>query len=74
RFTFDCPGMMGQRYLYEQVEQVCDDCYNLYREEKIAVNCRENCFLNSWFTVCLQATMREHETPRFDIWRSILKA
>lgn len=41
RFSFEeCPGMMGNRDVYDKVEQVCDDCYNIFRNEELAVNCR----------------------------------
>ncbi|XP_071548136.1 molt-inhibiting hormone-like [Panulirus ornatus] len=75
RFSFnECPGIFGNRDAYDKVEQVCDDCYNLFRDEELSGKCRANCFLNNYFFVCLFAMERESELKDFSRRLSILNA
>lgn len=36
----DCPGMMGNRDIYEKVVWVCDDCANIFRNNDVGQRCR----------------------------------
>nr|ARN17954.1 CHH1 precursor [Crangon crangon] len=47
-----CRGIYD-RELFEKLDRVCDDCYNLYRKAYVDVNCRSNCYGNYVFRQCL---------------------
>nr|BEG56311.1 crustacean hyperglycaemic hormone isoform 1 [Panulirus japonicus] len=54
RAVFDqsCKGVYD-RSLFQKLDLVCDDCYNLYRKPYVATGCRENCYGNLVFRQCL---------------------
>nr|O97387.1 RecName: Full=Crustacean hyperglycemic hormones 5; AltName: Full=Pm-SGP-V; Contains: RecName: Full=CHH precursor-related peptide 5; Short=CPRP 5; Contains: RecName: Full=Crustacean hyperglycemic hormone 5; Short=CHH 5; Flags: Precursor [Penaeus monodon]AAC84146.1 hyperglycemic hormone homolog PmSGP-V precursor [Penaeus monodon] len=55
RANFDpsCAGVYD-RELLGGLSRLCDDCYNVFREPKVATECRSNCFYNSVFVQCLE--------------------
>ncbi|KAK7014125.1 hypothetical protein SK128_028369, partial [Halocaridina rubra] len=70
----ECPGVMGNRDLYEKVVRICDDCSNIFRMNDVGSRCRENCFYNVDFLWCVYATERHGEIDQLNRWMSILKA
>nr|QHR84459.1 hyperglycemic hormone A [Panulirus homarus] len=54
RAVFDqsCKGVYD-RSLFQKLDRVCDDCYNLYRKSYVSTGCRENCYGNLVFRQCL---------------------
>ncbi|XP_042887189.1 molt-inhibiting hormone-like [Penaeus japonicus] len=70
----NCRGAMGNRDIYTKVERVCEDCTNLYRLPQLDGLCRNRCFNNQWFLLCLKATERQDELENFRLWISILNA
>ncbi|XP_042887188.1 molt-inhibiting hormone-like [Penaeus japonicus] len=69
-----CRGVMGNRDIYSKVERVCNDCTNLYRLPQLDGLCRNRCFNNQWFLLCLNSAKREDELNNFRLWISILNA
>ncbi|ROT68737.1 crustacean hyperglycemic hormone [Penaeus vannamei] len=55
RANFDpsCTGVYD-RELLGRLSRLCDDCYNVFREPKVATECRSNCFYNPVFVQCLE--------------------
>nr|Q9NGP0.1 RecName: Full=Crustacean hyperglycemic hormones B; AltName: Full=MeCHH-B; Short=CHH-B; Contains: RecName: Full=CHH precursor-related peptide B; Short=CPRP B; Contains: RecName: Full=Crustacean hyperglycemic hormone B; Short=CHH B; Flags: Precursor [Metapenaeus ensis]AAF63028.1 hyperglycemic hormone CHH-B [Metapenaeus ensis] len=60
RSLFDpsCTGVFD-RELLGRLNRVCDDCYNVFREPKVATECRSHCFLNPAFIQCLEYIIPE---------------
>nr|ABF58090.2 crustacean hyperglycemic hormone D [Gecarcinus lateralis] len=48
-----CKGVYD-RSLFNKLEHVCDDCYNLYRTSFVYSSCRENCYSNLVFRQCME--------------------
>nr|XP_027237874.1 molt-inhibiting hormone-like [Penaeus vannamei] len=69
-----CPGRMGNREMYTKVDRVCEDCANIFRLPVLEGLCRDRCFYNEWFLLCLKAANREDEIENFRVWISILNA
>nr|AAL33882.1 gonad-inhibiting hormone [Metapenaeus ensis] len=69
---YTCTGAMGNRDIYNKVSRVCDDCANIYRLPGLDGMCRNRCFNNFWFMICLRAAKREDEIDKFRVWISIL--
>ncbi|ROT81029.1 molt-inhibiting hormone [Penaeus vannamei] len=69
-----CRGLMGNRDIYKKVVRVCEDCTNIFRLPGLDGLCRNRCFYNEWFLVCLKAANREGEIENFRVWVSILSA
>nr|ANQ38670.1 MIH/VIH1 preproprotein [Chorismus antarcticus] len=70
----ECPGVMGNRDLYEKVVRVCDDCSNIFRMNDVGSRCKKDCFYNEDFLWCVYATERHGEVDQLNRWMSILKA
>jgi len=45
--------------IYTQLDNICEDCYNLYKEADVHQLCRVDCFSSSYFQTCLQALLLE---------------
>jgi len=45
--------------IYTQLDNICEDCYNLYKEADVHQLCRADCFSSSYFQTCLQALLLE---------------
>jgi len=43
--------------MYTQLDNICEDCYNLYKEVSIHHACKADCFSSSSFKTCLQALL-----------------
>nr|ARN17964.1 MIH/VIH precursor [Caridion steveni] len=70
----ECPGVMGNRDLYEKVVRVCDDCSNIFRMNDVGTRCRKDCFYNVDFLWCVYATERHGDVEQLNRWMSILRA
>nr|AUN35181.1 CHH family peptide 2 [Metopograpsus thukuhar] len=55
-----CKGVYD-RSLFNKLEHVCDDCYNLYRTHRVASACREGCYENFVFNECVEDLMLPRE-------------
>lgn len=47
--------------IYTQLDNICEDCYNLYKEPDVHQFCRADCFSTSYFQKCLQALLLEED-------------
>merc|ERR1719219_3302970 len=56
-----CRGMYDPS-IFAQLDGICDDCYNLYREPEVHGMCRKDCFSTHTFTQCLQSLLLERES------------
>nr|Q94676.1 RecName: Full=Crustacean hyperglycemic hormones 3; AltName: Full=Pej-SGP-III; Contains: RecName: Full=CHH precursor-related peptide 3; Short=CPRP 3; Contains: RecName: Full=Crustacean hyperglycemic hormone 3; Short=CHH 3; Flags: Precursor [Penaeus japonicus]BAA13481.1 Pej-SGP-III precursor [Penaeus japonicus] len=61
RSLFDpaCTGIYD-RQLLRKLGRLCDDCYNVFREPKVATGCRSNCYHNLIFLDCLEYLIPSH--------------
>ena len=46
------------------LDQFCEDCFNLYREEEIYQLCQSDCYDNNIFFFCLNVTLVNKETTQ----------
>nr|ACN87216.1 X-organ crustacean hyperglycemic hormone precursor [Charybdis japonica] len=51
-YDASCKGVYN-RAIFSELEHVCDDCYNLYRNARVASGCRSNCYSNVVFRQCM---------------------
>ncbi|XP_068203803.1 probable molt-inhibiting hormone [Palaemon carinicauda] len=65
-----CQGFQFSKALYKKVDEVCDECTNLYRKPYIKEACRTDCFVNDVFEKCLEVLM--HDAEEFLIIRSAI--
>nr|AFG16934.1 hyperglycemic hormone [Pandalus japonicus] len=56
-----CKGAQYDIKLFEKLDRVCEDCYNLYRKPFVAIECRRNCFGTSVFRQCVAAQLLDVE-------------
>jgi len=47
--------------IYTQLDNICEDCYNLYKEADVHQFCRADCFSTGYFQKCLQALLLEED-------------
>jgi len=47
--------------IYTTLDNICEDCYNLYKEADVHQFCRADCFSTSYFQRCLQALLLEED-------------
>jgi len=47
--------------IYTTLDNICEDCYNLYKEPDIHSMCRADCFSSAYFQNCLQALLLEED-------------
>ncbi|ROT60584.1 crustacean hyperglycemic hormone 1 precursor [Penaeus vannamei] len=63
--SFDsCTGVYD-RELLVRLDRVCEDCYNLYRNTDVAVECRSNCFHNEVFLYCVDYMYRPRQRNQY---------
>ncbi|ROT60595.1 crustacean hyperglycemic hormone 2 precursor [Penaeus vannamei] len=63
--SFDsCTGVYD-RELLVRLDRVCEDCYNLYRDTDVAVECRSNCFHNEVFLYCVDYMYRPRQRNQY---------
>eukprot|EP00096_Caligus_rogercresseyi_P010612 TRINITY_DN3941_c0_g1_i1.p1 TRINITY_DN3941_c0_g1~~TRINITY_DN3941_c0_g1_i1.p1 ORF type:complete len:149 (-),score=29.66 TRINITY_DN3941_c0_g1_i1:560-1006(-) len=56
-----CRGMYDQG-IFAQLDRICEDCYNLYKDAEVHGFCRSNCFSTQTFKQCLQSLLLEKES------------
>jgi hypothetical protein len=56
-----CRGMYDPS-IFAQLDNICEDCYNLYREPEVHGMCRKDCFSSHTFRQCLQSLLLEKES------------
>nr|XP_046918134.1 ion transport peptide-like [Dermatophagoides farinae] len=61
--SFSSIGCLGtyDRAKFARLDRVCDECYQLYRDQELHRSCREFCFKNEVFPACVDALMLSHE-------------
>merc|ERR1719464_2598597 len=47
--------------IFTTLDNICEDCYNLYKEPDIHSMCRADCFSSASFQHCLQALLLEQD-------------
>merc|ERR1712165_138370 len=47
--------------IYTTLDNICEDCYNLYKEPDVHSMCRADCFSSGYFQYCLQALLLEED-------------
>ncbi|GFW36865.1 uncharacterized protein TNCV_4349061 [Trichonephila clavipes] len=50
---FGCLGAYD-KYKMAHVERICDECYEIYKEQNIHIDCRRNCFGGATFFKCME--------------------
>lgn len=56
-----CRGMYAPR-IFAQLDRICEDCYNLYRDAEVHNMCRSGCFTTQTFRNCLQNLLLDKES------------
>ncbi|CAB4066568.1 unnamed protein product [Lepeophtheirus salmonis] len=56
-----CRGMYDQG-MFAQLDRICEDCYNLYKDAEVHGFCRSDCFSSHTFKQCLQSLLLEKES------------
>jgi len=56
-----CRGMYDPG-IFAQLDGICEDCYNLYREPEVHGMCRKDCFSTETFQQCLQSLLLDQKT------------
>nr|ARN17960.1 CHH2 precursor [Periclimenes brevicarpalis] len=59
-YDSSCQGFLYSKELYKILDQVCDDCTNIYRKLN-KEKCRRDCFRNGVFEQCLDRLLLEAE-------------
>ncbi|XP_042868659.1 crustacean hyperglycemic hormones-like [Penaeus japonicus] len=59
-----CTGVYD-RELVGRLDNVCEDCYNLYRDVEVAADCRRNCFHNEVFLYCVDYMYRPRQRNQY---------
>jgi len=62
-----CGGIFDKT-IVARVDEVCTDCFELYRDAAVVVRCRSDCFVNDVFTQCLESLLRQDESDQFREW------
>merc|ERR1712088_192435 len=47
--------------MYIQLNNICEDCYNLYKDPEVHTFCRADCFSTSFFQNCCQALLLKED-------------
>merc|ERR550532_293052 len=47
--------------IYTQLDNICEDCYNLYKDPDVHHMCRADCFSTDFFRGCLEALMLQEQ-------------
>ena len=55
-----CRGLYNPS-AYQKLENICSDCYNLYKEPEVYTYCMSGCFDSSYFLTCVKGLMIEEE-------------
>ena len=55
-----CRGLYNPS-AYKKLENICTDCYNLYKEPEVHTYCMSGCFDSSFFLTCVKNLMVEEE-------------
>ncbi|RWS28574.1 Ion transport peptide-like protein [Leptotrombidium deliense] len=66
--SFASLGCLGvyNKATFAKLDRVCDDCYQLYRDDDLHQLCRKNCFKNDYFKKCIEALLLTHESEKFE--------
>ncbi|KAK7027494.1 hypothetical protein SK128_012079 [Halocaridina rubra] len=57
-----CQGEFDKEQ-YSFLVQICDDCYNLFRNPNVLLDCKANCFQNPVFPACInRLLLKDKET------------
>ncbi|RWS13128.1 Ion transport peptide-like protein [Dinothrombium tinctorium] len=66
--SFASLGCLGvyNKATFARLSRVCEDCYQMYRDDDLHGLCRSNCFNNEYFKKCLEALLLSHEKEKFD--------
>jgi hypothetical protein len=48
--------------IFARLERVCEDCYNLYKDDEVLGLCRSDCFGSDTFSECLQSLLLQQES------------
>ena len=46
---------------FKKLENICTDCYNLYKEAEVFTFCMSNCFDSNYFLSCVKSLMLEED-------------
>ncbi|KAB7502380.1 Vitellogenesis-inhibiting hormone [Armadillidium nasatum] len=55
-YPSNCFGSYN-REIFAQLDRVCDDCYELYRNHNVSIECRRDCYTTEVFESCLKDLM-----------------
>ena len=59
----ECRGLYNPS-AYKKLENICTDCYNLFKEPEVHTFCMSGCFDSSFFMTCVKSLMMEEDMVR----------
>ncbi|CAH1185666.1 unnamed protein product [Phyllotreta striolata] len=57
-YDLQCKGVYDKS-IFARLDQICEDCYNLFREPSIYSLCRDDCFSTKYFGGCCETLLCE---------------
>ncbi|CAH1115512.1 unnamed protein product [Psylliodes chrysocephalus] len=54
-----CKGVYDKS-IFARLDQICEDCYNLFREPPVYSMCRDHCFTTKTFGGCCESLLCEN--------------
>lgn len=64
----------GPLNYFVQLKNICDDCYNLYKDAEVYGLCTERCFHSEYFKACLSALLIDDYVDENDgtpVWKMV---
>lgn len=64
--SFSLLGCLGEYDIskFVELDRICEECYQVYREPELNFSCRKDCFRNDVFGSCVDALKLSHEKKK----------
>lgn len=66
-YDIHCKGIYDKS-VFARVDQICEDCYNIFREPKLHSICRQDCFTSDYFKGCVDILRLTDEFGKIQEW------
>ncbi|XP_065215707.1 ion transport peptide-like isoform X1 [Planococcus citri] len=66
-YDIHCKGIYDKS-IFARIDQICEDCYNLFREPKLHSVCRQDCFTTEYFKGCVEVLLLNDEFEKYQEW------
>nr|ANQ38662.1 ITP-like preproprotein [Euphausia superba] len=66
-FSLECEGdFISKRETFSVLRNICEECFNLYKNTDFYDDCRSNCFKNTSFLKCVSGLQMDHKRGYFE--------